>query len=164
MKKLSVFIAFAFILVSSAVSCFPGKPNIYIFNDISECENISFLKYENSILYRYENPSSDTYLRKLSYVEYFAARYESDELEFEIFAYVFENSETAMQYFENVTGKNDNLSVNFSISSGVGLLGVSSSEIVVIDGKCAYTVFTPRNQLEETKRALGEIFSKKLDF
>ena len=97
-------------------------------------------------------------------MEYFAARYESDELEFEIFAYVFENSETAMQYFENVTGKNDNLSVNFSISSGVGLLGVSSSEIVVIDGKCAYTVFTPRNQLEETKRALGEIFSKKLDF
>jgi hypothetical protein len=105
MKKLSVFNAFAFILVSSTVSCFPGKPNVYIFNDISECENISFLKYENSILYRYENPSADTYLRKLSYVEYFAARYESNELEFEIFAYVFENSETAMQYFENVTGK-----------------------------------------------------------
>ena len=134
----------------------------FIFKDIDECQNLLSLSYEDGKTTVYNSPSDDNYLKDLTYVDFFAAKYESAELEFEIFAYVFNTSETAQKYFKNVTGKSVDLATNFSSSYGIGLFGVSSAELVVIDSERAYIIHIPHNQLEKLEKLLGEIFTVKI--
>ena len=153
-----LFVAmFAIAFVLNSIE--PKPVNVWIFDDISECEAITQLSYEDAELVKYETPTADKHLKNLSYSRFFAAEYKSKEVEFEIFAYEFNDFASAQKYFENVTGIDGSSVSNFVISSGM-----TRSEIVVLDNERAYTVLTSRADLKETERALGELFSKKLEF
>ena len=158
-KTVRVFFVFSIfsMLFASLLSCGPGSLDFYIFDDISECEKIQHLEYEVGRLTKYDNPKSDENLKELSYNDFFAAKYESDEVEFEIYAYVFDSKQTSQQYFKNSTGKDDNLEINFLASKGLKFC-----KITVISGERAYTVLGSRSQFETIKKLLGEIFSVKL--
>ena len=162
MKKLFCILTTIIMLITMlnvVVSCAPQNMNYYVFDNIAECEKISTLGYANATLTSYDNPSKDKHLKSLTYDGFYAAKYKSDELEFEIFAYEFKSAEFAQAYFKNATGKDDGLSTNFLVSSGMGL-----SEIFVIDNVRAYSVIVPSAQLEKMKEVLGYIFSVKLNF
>ena len=158
-KAVRVFFVFSIfgILLASLLSCGQGSLDFYIFDNISECEKIQHLEYKAGKLTKYDNPKSDKYLKELSYNDFFAAKYESDEVEFEIYAYVFDSKQTSEQYFKNSTGKGDNLEINFLASKGL-----TSCKITVISGERAYTVLGSRSQFETIKKLLGENFSVKL--
>ena len=156
-KCLLLYIIFG-ILLTSVISCGPGSMEFYIFDDIDECKKIQQLEFENGKVNEYTSPSNDEYSKGLLYNDFFAAKYESKEVEFEIYAYLFDSEETSKSYFKNATGKDDDMETNFLVSGGIGLY-----EITVIDCEKAYTVFTSRSQLETVKKMLGEIFTIKLD-
>ena len=138
------------------------QTDIFIFKNIEECQGLLSSSNEDVKTTVYDSPSDDKYLKDLTYVDFFAAKYESEELEFEIFAYVFDSAEASQRYFENATGIAVSLTTNFSSSYGVGLFGISSAKLVVIDSERAYIIHVPHNQLEKLEKLLGEVFTVKI--
>ena len=141
----------------------PGSMDFYIFADISECENLNSLDYEGAQFNKYSTSNNDKELGELKYNSFVAGKYTSEELDFEIFAYEFDSADTAKKYFKNVAGKSNDRDTTFSASSGFGLFGPSQYEIIVIDYERAYRVVTDQMHDEEIKKALGQIFSIKIN-
>lgn len=81
--------------LDESVSC-----DIYMFESISELDSMenSFKEYGEVEKY---SPSDDEYLNELEYKNSYLARYECDSYEFEIFAYEFQSTEDARQYYSN---------------------------------------------------------------
>lgn len=159
---MKLYYAFSVLMLScivfSATSCHSPNMDFYIFSDITECESITQLNYQNSEVIKYDTPINDEYVKELTYLNSYAAQYSSTTLQFELYAYEFESAEVAKQYFQNATGKNDGKSTTFLLSSGI-----KKSELVVIDENRAYFAFTSRTQTGEMRKALSEIFSVKLN-
>ena len=84
---------------------FPISDEHFVFQTIEECEQL--LTHEGSdtpIIYDTE-ASADKNARELDYKEFFGFSYQSDTMEYEMFAYVFEDKESALRYFVNRTGE-----------------------------------------------------------
>ena len=158
-KKIVCFVLLVMVVIFQLSGCDFEIPEVYMFADISECSNIGNLEYEGGTLTEYDTPNGDKYLKKLQYNDFFAAKYESDKVDFKIFAYQFDNSETAQKYFINATGKDVDLETNFSASTGL-----FEYRLIVIDGVYAYTVFAPSSKYDEIEEVLSIVFTQKLDF
>ncbi len=138
-------------------SCGGQNSNFYIFDDISECENLEKTEYSEINVKKYTDPQEDKYLENLEYEAFYAAEFKSSELEFEIFAYEFDDPDTAKKYFENVTGKSRAYDTDFSSEKGM-----TQYRLVVIDFEKAYIVYTSRSSYNELNQALGSVFSKTI--
>ena len=84
-----------------------SSPNEYfIFQTIDECERLIPSDRTELIIERYVSPEKDKNLKNLSYESFFGMNFHSNELEYEIFAYEFVDSDSALEYYINVTGQN----------------------------------------------------------
>ena len=144
------------LVVLTLISCVPDNMNFYIFESIEECEEIAEYA-ENSTIEKYDTPETDKYLGSLEYEAFYAARYQSRDLSFVIYAYEFTNAETAQKYFKNATGKPDGYQTNFVSSKGSGVF-----DIAVLDGNKAYYAKSNASCATELEALLGTVFSKKL--
>lgn len=144
-------------LMLTCCSCSVKGYEFYIFSDISECEGITEHKHDDAEITIYEAPD-DKYLKDLEYVKFFACDYSSSELEFEIFAYEFDSSEDAKEYFKNVTGKSNQPDKSFSTSKGMFRF-----RVVAIDDSRAYVAISPKKYDREVLSFLKEVFSVKID-
>ena len=140
-------------------SCENRVPDIYIFENISECENIEEYKSDDAVVTIYDIPTDDKNLDDLEYDSFYAASYESDELDFEIFAYEFVDSDSAKEYFSKKTGIESVYSTMF-LTSG----GMTKYDIIVIDESRAYYAETSKEDEEDMNQLLSRVFSKKLEF
>lgn len=145
------------IIITLLAFCDRGPRDYYIFSDISECENIIQKKSEDATIEKYDMPDKDKNLKDLQYSAFFAAKYSSSELTFEIFAYEFQSEEEAQQYFERTARVNSDRTTNF-LEWG----NLRSNHIVVVDQKNAYLVNATRKDAEKLKTFLGEVFSKQI--
>lgn len=152
-----VFTMIALLLCASLCSCGPDNTDFYMFEDISECDNIEVLKSEDVVITVYDAPDSDKNLGDLEYDEFYGAEYESAELDFKIFAYEFSNSDVAKEYYKNETGMETELNTVF-LASG----GMAKYSIIVVDSNRAYCAYTTQKDSEDLQLFLGEIFSKKI--
>lgn len=153
--KLSVSLI---IICALLILCGCDATDFYIFSDISECDNIEAFKTEDAIVTIYDTPDLDDSIDDLEYDDFYAAKYESAELDFEIFAYEFADSDFSKTYFEINTGIKTDLDTHF-LASG----GIAKYTVIVIDGCNAYCANTTQKYSEDLKLFLGEIFSKKLE-
>ena len=144
-------------LVCFSVSCNHGSIDYYIFSDLSEVKKLESSEQLGVTVVKLSSPDGDKNLGDLKYNDFFAADYNSEELNFRIFAYEFENSDIAKEYFKNIKGSNDGLETNFLASWS--LFGFS---LTVIDENKAYSAYTSVAQAETLKGFLGELFSVKL--
>ena len=167
-KRIKTIVGITASVICLAVICIPvfknffsimknGSADIYIFADISECENIATLQYTDGQLKKHNNTDADKKLKGLSYESFFAADYTSDEVEFTIFAYTFTDTKTAGEYFENVTGKTyDNDEKNYSTSTGA-----SSHRVCVYVSNRAYCITSKGKYAAEIDyNILPSIFSE----
>lgn len=144
-------------IILSTVSC--GKRHdFYIFENISECQGIQNSTLSGAKFEHYEI-EKDKKLKGLTYTERFCGKFSCDEFEFEIFAYEFENAESAKKYFDNVTGTADNIE---SYTSFYGNFGMFSVDIMVFDFEKAYRVNLSKSDIEEVFQFLSTVFSKKI--
>ena len=146
MKKTRVIFALLIVLVLIILSFKgPQKLDFYIFEEISECEDLVSCA-NGATIQKFDSPSDEN-LKNLKYQDFFSAKYESADLTFEINAYVFDSSATAKKYFENITGKSLDLETNF-LATG----GMTKFKVTVIDQEKAYHIETNRNQAKELER------------
>lgn len=155
-NKVSKFttISIILLLLLSLCSCKTNEIDVHIFSDMEECQEIKGLESDNIDLEIYDSPVEDKYLKKLEFQEFFGCKYSSDDLTFELFAYVFSNIENAMEYFENGTGVSSDLNPNFISSAGIS----SYSRIVVSENK-AYVVYCKKADKENVINFLNSCFS-----
>ena len=111
-------------------------------------------KHDDAQIQIYESPDKDKNIGNLSYEKYFGAYYSSSELDFEIFAYEFENKDDAKLYFNQVTGKDEQRDQSFSASGGA-----ITYRQVVLDGKNVYAAYSSSGNSEKLQEFLGTVFS-----
>ena len=142
-----------FVLLFSLCSCKMEEIDIHIFSDINECQSI-IQNNTNSAEIEIYSSEKDKNLKNLEYDDYFGCKYTCDGYSFEIFAYNFIDSDTAYQYFENITGKRNNPNPTFSDNSNL-----SDYRRVVINKNMAYTVYCKNQYKEKVLEFINEIFS-----
>ena len=152
---ISVFVVFGIVKIfylnsSDGIDC-------YMFASISECEKFESPNLTNGSFTKYNSPNDDTYLKSMQYASFYAGKYVSEELDFEIYAYQFNDVNDAKEYFKNATGKTINTDSSFSSSSGFRYY-----RLTAFDGVNAYTVIAEKSQLEEINNILNNVFSKKM--
>lgn len=148
-NKLVLFLII--LLLLNLCSCKTFEIDVHIFSSIEECQG---LKADNAEVKIYEDTNDDKNLKNLEFQEFFGCKYSSDDLSFELFAYVFSNPETAMRYFANKTGRTNNTNPTFLSSGGMSYY----SRIVVSENK-AYVVYCKNSDGEEVIKFINSCFS-----
>lgn len=107
----------------------------------------------------YESPEQDKYLKELNYDNFFACKYSSDDLEFELFAYQFQEMDSAKEYFNHIAGHKATDDTDFLKSAGM-----TSYKSVVISGNTAYAVYSKRSDVDKLNELLGYWFTNEVVF
>ena len=164
-KKNAVVVCIA-CLVGVAIAWFvytlfnPLPNEYFLFQEIEECEGLIPDNQSDAKIERYDLPSGDKDLMALPYYAFFGMKLESDEMEYEIFAYEFEDSDSALQYYENVTGKS-----NVQWDEEKPLLsatkGMFSYRVIVVSQNRAYKLIAPNRYVDEVHEVLAKAFSQK---
>ena len=144
----------------------PLPREYYIFQDIDECENLIPSDQADAHIDRYDTPDQDKSLKGLPYDRFFGMSFESSSLEYEIFAYEFEDADSALKYFVNVTGQNyeerlplDEEDENILLSASSGML---QYQVVVVCRNRAYLLTAPNRYADEINELLGNTFSQEI--
>ena len=171
-KNIPVFICFGVILlfivgfIVYMLNYF--SPNEYfIFQNINECEQLVPAEQSDFAIERYNVPDEDRNLKELPYKSFWGMKFDSDELEYEIFAYEFVDSDSALKYYINVTGQNsyekelplsqDDDNRRLSASKGM-----FSYRLVVVYQNKAYLVIAPKQYGDAIDKLLADTFSYQL--
>lgn len=156
-KKLLICVLVPIFLLSGCENSNKSSYDLHIFSKIEECQNIQNSKFHNIDIKIYDSPEEDENLKELKYREFFACKYTLDDLTFELFAYVFEENNIAINYFKNVTGKENNLNPTFSDNSGM----FSYRRIVISDNK-AYLVSCRKKDKENVLKLINSSFTEQV--
>ena len=146
---------------------FSEPPEFYIFQSIDECERLIPTEHSDYAVEKYNSPDKDKELKNLSYEKFWGMNYESDDLKYEIFAYEFKDSDSALRYFINVTGKDlfekdlplsdDDKNEYYSSSKGM-----FSYDVVVVCQNKAYRLTAPVQYANDIKDLLKNTFTYQL--
>lgn len=147
---------------------FYSSPNEYfIFQTINECEQLIPADQNDLIIERYASPEKDKNLKELSYESFFGMKFYSNELEYEIFAYEFVDSDSTLEYYINVTGQksyekelplSDN-EENKRLSSSKGM---SAYRLIAVYQHKAYVIVAPKQYEGAINKLLATTFSCRL--
>jgi len=100
-------------------SCQVYRPNVSIFENITECNQIRNDACNTIQVSTFANYELDKYIKEMEPEKFFICEYTSTQLNFTLYAYTFKNNDDAQQYFYYVTGKRNNPTTTFSDSSGI---------------------------------------------
>lgn len=145
-----------------------SSPNEYfIFQNINECEHLIPADQTDLTIERYASPEKDKNLKELSYESFFGMKFHSNELEYEIFAYEFVDSNSALKYYINVTGQNSYkkelpLSQDDDNRRLSGSKGMFFYRLVVVYQNKAYLVIAPTQYGDAIDKLLADTFSYQL--
>lgn len=151
-------VAITVVLMAIARFATLWNAEVFIFSNIDECKAIENRSGETVSFTKFQDATQDDCLQGLSYISFYAGKYSSDQLKFELFAYEFDDVASSRSYFENITGKDtEQMEQNFSISSGM-----ITARIVAYSNNHAYAVYCPTNNLPNVMQILEELFTVKI--
>ncbi len=145
-----------------------SSPNEYfIFQTIDECEKLIPTDQTDLLIERYTSPEKDKNLKGLSYESFFGMNIHSNEVKYEIFAYEFVDSNSALKYYINVTGQNSykkelplsDDTENKRLSSSKGMF---SYRLIAVYQNKAYVIVAPSHFEKVINKLLATTFSYPL--
>ena len=149
------------------VFVFSSPNKCFVFQNINECEQLIPIEQSDLMIERYDTPDKDENLKSLSYVDFWGMNFESNELEYEIFAYEFSDSDSALKYYVNVTGQRsyekklplskDDDNKHFNSSKGMFFY-----RIVAVYQRKAYLIIAPKQYADKIDSLLENTFSYRL--
>lgn len=162
-------IVFAGVVVGVLVYmlCHPLTHEFYIFQNIEECESLIPADHSTAEVVQYHSPDSDESLQEIPFNDFWGMKFQSDTVEYEIFAYEFADSDAALRYYVNVTGQNsyekklplNNEDENKLLNASKGMFYY---EIVAVYRNKAYRLIAPKQYEKEINQLLADTFSQKL--
>lgn len=142
------------VLCAILTACDGVQNEAYMFADISECENIVLNKSEDTEVTVYDTPEKDKNLKDFEYDSFYAVKYKSKEMNFEIFAYDFVDIDTAKNYFEECANRECIGNKDFYISSDL-----INHTIRAFDEDKAYVLYSRLGYRESVNEFLSNVFS-----
>jgi len=153
-NKLVIYVMLTVVICSVFCSCSISTNSVYIFSDIVECNNLESNKSNAANVITLDSVDDDPNLNELEYNEFYAIKYESQDMKFEIFAYEFTNRENAKSYFESSAKRDCVSSRDFYVSTTL-----ISYTVRVLDGERAYILYSKPKYKEAIDKYLSEAFS-----
>ena len=135
-------------------------PEFFIFENISECEQLLPTDVSDSTVEKYITPDKDKKIKELSYKEFWGMKFTSSDLEYEIFAYEFADSDSALKYYTNVTGRSDDLP--YKDKRAHATKGMFNYDIIVVYQNKAYSLSAPLRCADSIDELLANAFSYRL--
>ena len=138
---------FLVLLIISIISMFTEVTKIKnhaMFNDINECYSLEGY----TII---ENPK-DKYVDGLDYEESFVATVKNKDCKFKIFAYEFNTSDDAWNYYAKDSKKKREYGYFFST-------GHSTAEYIVFNGKNLYRISCSSTKIDDVSNYLSTVFT-----
>lgn len=123
-------------------------------------EELDAVKIDGAVLTPLDS-AEDTMLKGLSYLEYRGFSCEMGGHTATVFAYVFEDSATAKQYYKNVTGITTGQDATYVGSGGIGLFGYSASLVALSNEKILYVHSRNRACYREVTEALNACLTQE---
>lgn len=171
-RPIGIYIIIIIGLIIGAVTNIMNRnitTDYYIFENIDQCEELTPPGMTDVNIERYGTPAADKDRGKLKYDDFFGMNYLSDELEFEIFAYEFPDSDTALKYFVNVSGmdsyeKRLPLAADDENNLFFSTKGMFRYTIVIVHQNKAYKLNAPNSCEDELDELLSSVFSYKMPF
>ena len=171
-RPIGIYIIIIIGLIIGAVTNMMNRnvtTDYYIFESIDECEELTPPGMTGVKVERYGTPAADKDRGRLKYDDFFGMNYISDELEFEIFAYEFPDSDTALKYFVNVTGmdsyeKRLPLDADDENNLFFSTKGMFRYTLVIVHQNKAYKLSAPTRCEDELDGLLSSVFSYKMPF
>ena len=131
----------------------------FIFEDISECENIITNRTKDATVELINDPAGDKlYNESFSYTSFWGAEYASDSLNFVIYAYEFDSRETAKAYYE-VNSEHNTREESAAITQKICFRG----QITVFNDNTAYVIYTRSSKVDEVMEFISNCFSVKVE-
>lgn len=139
----------------------------FIFQNIEECELLIPEEQSQIDVNRYDSPDNDTNSKGLSFNSFWGMKFQSDSLKYEIFAYEFVDSNSALKYYVNVTGQHSyekKLPLNSQDENKLlsASKGMSSYRIVAVYQNKAYLIMAHKQYEDEINKLLANTFSQKI--
>lgn len=158
MKKITcIIVAILLLLLCGCVGSTISNIDVRIFGEIQECKKFEELAGPNVTIELLDTPTADSYLYDLVYIDFYGFEYRSTDINFELYAYNFADSEDANAYFYNVTGKNNTFEKNFSDSSGM-----LSYRRIALSGNKVYCAYTTPSEADRMIEIINGVFSQEL--
>ena len=171
-KKLPIIVClvlFVGIVIGALTYMFhhPSTHEYFIFQNLEECELLIPANQSDADIDRYDSPDADKSLKGIPFNDFWGMKLQSDALEYEIFAYEFADSDSALKYYVNVTGQKsyekklplESEDENKFLSASKGM---TSYRIVAVYQNKAYQIIVPKQYAEEINELLASTFSQKL--
>ena len=168
-KKLPAFIGLGITILCIAgfalymMKC--STPNPYfIFQNIDECERLIPSDQSKLTIERYASPGKDSNLKGLSYNAFWGMEFRSSDLKYEIFAYEFVDSNSALKYYINVTGQTSYekelpLNERYENKRLSSSKGMSSYRLIAVYQNKAYVIVAPKQYEDIINKMLASTFS-----
>ena len=140
----------------------------YIFQSIDECEALIPNDQSEVKIERYATPNADKDLKDIPYESFFGMQFKSDEMKYQIFAYEFEDFESALKYFVNASGtsysyEEDRATIEqYDYALYFVAKNPLSCHFVVISQNNVYQLRAPNRYFDEIYAVLKDIFSKQV--
>lgn len=138
----------------------------YIFQNFEECKQLMTYEQIPSTIVEYEDAKTDEKLWNLKYKTFWGMRYQSSELEYEIFAYEFADKDDTLKYFNNASGSlfQDPLPIaendpNMNVKK---IVGEDTYQVIVTAGTKAYRLICSRLLMDQIEEMLSIVFSVKV--
>ena len=140
---------------------------MYIFKNFDECKNLMSYEQIPSEIVEYVDAKIDTSHNGIEYKTFWGMKYQSENIEYEIFAYEFSGKDDALKYYINVT-ENDDLAEMIPLDDsdknilGSKIIGEEKYHIIVIAGNKAYKLISSNLLIDKIDEMLSTVFSVKI--
>ena len=133
---------------------------VYMFQEIEECENLIHYEQIDSTITRYHDANIDPNIKGFEYKSFFGMYYQSDNMEFEIFAYEFTNKENAFTYYA-IVNEDEYISLEKE-ATFTKVHGQNNYEIIVARSNKVYKLTTSNLMIDQIDKMLSTVFSIKI--
>lgn len=140
---------------------------MFIFQNLDECKQLKSYEQADAEIVEYLDPNLDESYKGLEYRSFWGMKYQSANLEYEIYAYEFTSKDNALKYYIDVTDDDkyaERLPVEDSDRNALGSKtdGEDLYQITVIEGNKAYRLLSSNLQIDAIDEMLSKVFSVKI--
>ena len=128
----------------------------YMFQNLEECKQLKSYEQIPAQIVEYLDPTIDKNYNDLNYKFFWGMKYQSENLEYEIFAYEFTSKDYALKYYVNVTEDDTSDYITW-----IEIFSDNQYEFVVIENDKVYVIKSSSLYIDSINKMLSDTFSVK---
>lgn len=134
---------------------------MFMFEDFNECKQLMNYGEIEAEVKVYDDPTTDKDYTDIVYKTFWGMSYMSEDLNYEIFAYEFDNRQSALKY-SSIAAEDDEASCDEYGIYWIKMFTPNEYIIVVMENNFVYKIVSPKDSNYKIDKMLSSMFSQKI--